>query len=77
MIQQEKQIMCIPIAVATGGLVSGCFMGDENGAHARWALLAAMLPMYVMVVWNFRRSIPHRIQQLRGWLAQKRSARSY
>ncbi len=68
--------MCIPIAVATGGLVSGCFMGDEISSHARWSLLASMLPMYALVIWNFRRSIPHRFQQLRGWLARKRSVSS-
>ena len=53
--------MCVPIAIATGGVLGGCFApGTDHGLS-----VAALAPVYGIVVWNFRSSIPHRIRQLR------------
>ena len=57
--------MCVPIAIATGGLVTGCFTGSQG---ARWNLVMSLLPVYGVLVWNFRYDVRRRYRQLKGLL---------
>jgi Na+/glutamate symporter len=57
--------MCVPIAIATGGLVTGCITGSQG---ARWNLVMSLVPVYGVIVWNFRYDVRRRYRQLKELL---------
>ena len=57
--------MCVPIAIATGGLVTGCITGGQG---ARLNLVMSLVPVYGVMVWNFRYDVRRRYRQLKGLL---------
>jgi hypothetical protein len=63
--------MCVPIAVMTGGLISGCMTG---GLHARSNLVLSLLPMYGVIVWNFRYDVRRRYRQFKKLIKKAHEA---